>query len=239
MQNKEREAARKKAYQEAHKEEYAAKSKAYREANKEKLAAKSRAYREANKETLAARKKAYQEAHKETLAAKSKAYREANKEKLAARKKAYYEAHKEEIKARRNSEEKRQARRAYRVANKEHRRDKGLQRKYGISLADYNRMFAEQGGCCKICGKQESRGRNKKLVVDHNHANGKVRGLLCHHCNVVLGKAFEKQAVLTKAREYLKEDRLAGRRRSDRRKSETPVEHERRSGKERRLSIAS
>ena len=59
--------------------------------NREKLAARQRAYYEANREKLAARKRAYREANREKLAARERAYREANREKVAARKRAYYE----------------------------------------------------------------------------------------------------------------------------------------------------
>jgi len=93
--NKEKEAARTKAYYEANKEKIAATSKAYREANKEKIAARDKAYREANKEKVAARKKAYYEANKEKLIAHHKVYYEANKETILAQKKAYREANKE------------------------------------------------------------------------------------------------------------------------------------------------
>ena len=75
--------------------------------------------------------------------------------------------------------------------------DLHYKRTYGITLEDYNKMLKEQNNRCKICGQEEtakSRSRVrpiKKLAVDHDHKTGKVRGLLCHQCNVILGQ-YEK-----------------------------------------------
>jgi hypothetical protein len=50
---------------------------------------------------------------------------------------------------------------------------------YGISLEDYDRMLAAQGGGCAICGGK----RRGNLDVDHCHKDKFVRGLLCRRCN--------------------------------------------------------
>lgn len=66
---------------------------------------------------------------------------------------------------------------------------------YGISQADYERMVIEQDGKCKLCGTGE-KGRNDRFRywnIDHDHATGEVRGLLCHICNISIGK-MEKLA---------------------------------------------
>ncbi len=68
----------------------------------------------------------------------------------------------------------------------EYRRNSFLKTKYGITLADYERMLSEQGGKCLICGIDRPRG-NKSWHVDHCHKSGKVRGLLCNYCNPRLG----------------------------------------------------
>ncbi len=62
-------------------------------------------------------------------------------------------------------------------------RESQLKVKYGINLADYERMLNSQNGVCAICGKAPE----SRLVVDHNHETGKIRGLLCSHCNRGLG----------------------------------------------------
>jgi len=77
-------------------------------------------------------------------------------------------------------------------------RDTGLKVRYGITLQEYEAMFARQEGCCAICGVAV-----KKLVVDHNHKTGKVRALLCHHCNTMIGSARENISTLVNAAAYL------------------------------------
>lgn len=57
---------------------------------------------------------------------------------------------------------------------------------YGIDLEQYNVMFQKQQGYCKICGKHQSQFK-RRLAVDHDHATGKVRGLLCCRCNWAVG----------------------------------------------------
>lgn len=72
-----------------------------------------------------------------------------------------------------------------------------IKQKYGLSLEDYNLLLAESEGKCSIC-KEEV-----KLVVDHSHATGKVRGLLCQNCNAGLGMFGDKTGLLKEAIKYL------------------------------------
>ena len=69
--------------------------------------------------------------------------------------------------------------------------------KYGIEPEQYEKMLIEQSYQCYICNVET------KLVVDHCHESGKVRGLLCHHCNVMLGNAKDNPALLRLAANYL------------------------------------
>ncbi len=57
-------------------------------------------------------------------------------------------------------------------------------RKYGKSAAWYDAQLAAQGGHCAICPATEPGGGRKNFCIDHDHSTGKVRGLLCHHCNL-------------------------------------------------------
>lgn len=66
--------------------------------------------------------------------------------------------------------------------------ENNLVRFYGITLAERDAMETSQKGLCASCGNPPSgKGHTAKLFVDHCHTTGKVRGLLCHPCNVALG----------------------------------------------------
>lgn len=71
--------------------------------------------------------------------------------------------------------------------------------KYGISLEERNLQQERQGGNCGICGAPG----NGKLNLDHCHATGTARGLLCTACNTVLGLVREDTGILNKAIDYL------------------------------------
>ncbi len=58
---------------------------------------------------------------------------------------------------------------------------------YGLTADEYNKMFLEQGGACKICKLHQS-DLDRRLDIDHDHATGAVRGLLCMKCNTYLGR---------------------------------------------------
>lgn len=74
---------------------------------------------------------------------------------------------------------------------------------YGLSIEDYDKMVDEQGGCCKIC-KTHSLDLKERLHVDHNHITGKIRGLLCRKCNLLLGHSEDDPEILLNAALYLK-----------------------------------
>lgn len=81
-------------------------------------------------------------------------------------------------------------------------RDRWLKRNYDILEKDYNKMFWEQDGRCAICRKHQTE-LKKTLSVDHNHITGKVRGLLCHNCNMAIGLFKENKNNLLCAINYL------------------------------------
>lgn len=71
-------------------------------------------------------------------------------------------------------------------------RERHLLKTYGITLADYWELFAKQRGVCAVCGNEERAFSSKKngfmlLTVDHDHATGRVRSLLCSACNSAYG----------------------------------------------------
>ncbi len=66
----------------------------------------------------------------------------------------------------------------------------------------YERILATQDGGCAICGEKPT---GNRLAVDHDHATGEVRGLLCQHCNTGLGSFRDDAGLITKAIRYLGE----------------------------------
>ena len=78
-------------------------------------------------------------------------------------------------------------------------------RKYGIDASGYDAMLEQQGGKCAICGSCDCGDRRGgRFHVDHCHATGVTRGLLCAHCNLGLGKFKDSIKSLERAIEYLK-----------------------------------
>jgi hypothetical protein len=64
-----------------------------------------------------------------------------------------------------------------------------IDKKYGVTREQHDRMFDEQGGCCALCRTPQSE-LPKRLGVDHNHVTGEVRGLLCDPCNRGIGLLY-------------------------------------------------
>ena len=81
--------------------------------------------------------------------------------------------------------------------------------KYGITKDEYNSMLTEQGGVCAICRKENTRKYNTGLIVDHCHKTGKIRGLLCHKCNVSIGLLEESPDLFRKAIRYIMKDEIS------------------------------
>lgn len=76
-----------------------------------------------------------------------------------------------------------------------------IKRQYGMTLAEYDALLERQNGGCGICkGGTKGRGR---FHVDHCHETGRVRGLLCAKCNILLGHADDDTKLLRSAISYL------------------------------------
>lgn len=137
-----------------------------------------------------------------------KNYNQRNKEKICANKKEYYQKNKEKVKIKskewyyKNRKKALETVKKYRLNHpekcKQHMKHFNLMRKYGISEELYNNMVKNQDGQCLICDLKVER-----LDVDHNHATGKIRGLLCHNCNSLLGHAKDNIDTLKEAINYL------------------------------------
>ncbi len=82
---------------------------------------------------------------------------------------------------------------------------RGNLRQYGLTIETYEAMVLSQNGVCAICGRPPSmRNRNDcRLHVDHDHATGAVRGLLCLNCNRGLGMLGDDLSRVQSAANYL------------------------------------
>lgn len=84
------------------------------------------------------------------------------------------------------------------------------ERNYGITERDYRVMLEEQNHKCYLCGSEGfligKNNHSEKLAVDHCHATGKVRKLLCHNCNRALGLMKDNPVLLRLAADYVESD---------------------------------
>lgn len=83
--------------------------------------------------------------------------------------------------------------------NGKRRSRRQLWEKYKLTPEDYIDMYGAQQGVCAICQFAEA------VVVDHDHDTGKVRSLLCQHCNVMIGAAREDVSTLSRGITYLED----------------------------------
>ena len=77
---------------------------------------------------------------------------------------------------------------------------------YGMTPEDYETILIRQNGGCAICRTKSSR----RLVVDHCHETGMVRGLLCDACNKGLGNFAERPATMRAAADFVEIARSRG-----------------------------
>ena len=89
---------------------------------------------------------------------------------------------------------------------KEYERRRHLKAAFGITSEQFDEMLEVQGGRCAICRTDEPKGRGV-WHVDHDHATGKIRALLCYSCNWVLGKVKDDTGLLKEMISYLEEHR--------------------------------
>ncbi len=70
---------------------------------------------------------------------------------------------------------------------KEKVRNWNLRRLYGLTTEEWEKKFEAQGFTCEACGSAEPKSK-RGWATDHNHKTGILRGIICLHCNVALGK---------------------------------------------------
>jgi hypothetical protein len=97
-------------------------------------------------------------------------------------------------------------RKAYYQKTKTQHIERNLKRQYGVDWDTYNLLLENQKGVCAICQRPDSGSMcSQRLFVDHCHDSGKVRGLLCHHCNSALGLFQDSPQLLQSAINYVRQ----------------------------------
>ena len=120
-----------------------------------------------------------------------RAWREQNREQQRETDRASY---------RRNISDRRVYQREWKRAHREEVREYKYLQLFGITIADYDRMFQSQSGKCAICRRPPYA---RRLDVDHCHITLRVRGLLCHRCNRALAFFSDDPVRMRAAAEYV------------------------------------
>ena len=77
-----------------------------------------------------------------------------------------------------------------------------LKANFGLTPEEFERLHATSDGICPICKKPEQ--RKRRLSLDHDHATGRLRGLICWKCNLLLGHVNDSPELLEAAAKYLR-----------------------------------
>ena len=83
---------------------------------------------------------------------------------------------------------------------REKRHEWRLKTLYNLSKEKYHQILEQQGNVCAICKQLDPKTR---MVVDHNHLTGQIRGLLCHKCNRTLGSLKDDLGLVRSCLSYL------------------------------------
>lgn len=85
-----------------------------------------------------------------------------------------------------------------------HNLNANVKSRFGITVDERDDLLASQGGRCAACAEATAfNGSSVGAHVDHDHATGRVRAVLCHRCNVALGVAKESAARLRALADYV------------------------------------
>ncbi len=172
------------------KAQHAERERLRRAANRDEYNAKMRERRREKGEHVRALDRARYEHDPKVRAQKleaAKRIREMNPEEVAKYQKVYRETNAETL-------------RAYGIAR--HYRDN-----YGMTIEQRDEMLVSQGGACAICSVQIAFDKNRSAHVDHCHATGKVRAILCKDCNPGLGWFRDSPELLRAAAAYIEKHR--------------------------------
>ena len=140
--------------------------------------------------------RAYYAAHSEEKRKYATEYRKAHREELNAKLRNWYNIKRD----RPRTEHDKEIQRKWRKMNPGKVTVGNLRCRYNLTTEEAECLLVKRHeGVCAICGIT----RSKLLVVDHNHATGKVRGVLCKQCNLGLGHFEDNPDRLRKAADYI------------------------------------
>ncbi len=89
------------------------------------------------------------------------------------------------------------------IENRNYRKQRNpLRNRYKLTVDEYNQMLITQNKRCAICNTDTPKGQGR-FHIDHCHESGKIRGLLCHACNIGLGHFKDNPESMIKAANYI------------------------------------
>ena len=101
-------------------------------------------------------------------------------------------------------------------------------RRFGLSYENYLELCAKQKNLCAICERpntQRLNAKDQRLAVDHDHATGLFRGLLCDFCNTGLGLFLDNPRALRQAARYIERHLRKAFRRATKTKARRKLAH--------------
>lgn len=141
------------------------------------------------------RNREYEARNPDKVKSASQAWRDRNRTRVRARAMASYYRNAEVRRAR--------ARADYHLPEgKAAAHAKHVERASGLTADEYRTLLSGQKGCCALCRRPPRPSR--RLAVDHDHATGQVRGLLCTQCNTALGRLGDDVAALERVVAYMR-----------------------------------
>lgn len=155
---------------------------------------KARRRRELYPEKVKDYAKKWREEHPEECRIFAQRTYQKNVEKIRDRARKNYEKNKESRKA---------SMKEYSRKNRRTLRDAQLRRAYGITHDEYDARLERQGGRCGLCKNERAPG-TRAFAVDHDHATGAIRGLLCKPCNTGLGCFKDNPELMEAGAQYVR-----------------------------------
>ena len=174
-------------------------NKLYRIKNNDKLKEKAKIYRTAHSDVIKERRRIYRETNREKIKESQSRYNMTHKAQRNAYRKMhrmyyihYYQTHKDKML---------QQAKDSRNRHRDQIKDRRLRITVGITFEKKKAMWLQQQSCCALC--RSPLPDINKSTVDHDHVSGKIRGILCHNCNLGLGHFKDDPIRLQAAIDYL------------------------------------